>query len=86
VMAWAKSGVEAAEAKVKTVDSNGVELHDGDSVTLIKDLDVKGANFTAKRGTLVKGIRLGDDPELIEGTINKVGLFLKTCFLKKVTT
>ena len=42
----------------KTRDSNGNLLQDGDSVTLIKDLKVEGANVTLKRGTLVKNIRL----------------------------
>jgi protein PhnA len=86
VLAWAESGIQAREeGDPKTVDSNGTPLADGDSVTLIKGLDVKGANFTAKRGTLVKNIRLSDDPELIEGRVNGVGIFLKTCFLKKST-
>ncbi len=49
----------------------------------IKDLDVKGAGFTAKRGTLVKDIRLADDPELIEGRVNKTVIYLRTEFLKK---
>lgn len=65
-------------------DSNGAVLIDGDSVTLIKDLDVKGANFTAKRGTLVKNISLTDDPALVAGRVNGAQIFLKTCFLKKV--
>jgi protein PhnA len=65
-------------------DSNGTELHDGDSVTIIKDLPVKGTSITLKRGTLVKGIRLTDDEEQIECRVDKVkGLVLKTCFLKK---
>ncbi len=83
--AWAKEsagGASSAGAQ-KTVDSNGTELQDGDSVTLIKDLDVKGAGFTAKRGTLVKGIRLADDPELIEGRVQKTVIYLRTEFLKK---
>jgi protein PhnA len=66
-------------------DSNGNRLNDGDNVTLIKDLPVKGANVTLKRGTLVKNIRLvEDDAEHIECNAEKVrGLVLKTCFLKK---
>lgn len=71
------------EMKVK--DSNGNLLKDGDSVTLIKDLPVKGTNVTLKRGTLIKNIRLVDgDEENIECNAEKVkGLVLKTCFLKK---
>ena len=64
-------------------DSNGSALHEGDSVTLIKDLDVKGANFTAKRGTLVKNISLTDNPEHIEGRVNGTRIVLLTKFLKK---
>ncbi len=65
-------------------DSNGTVLKDGDNVTLIKDLKVKGTSTTLKRGTLVKGIRLTADPEEIECRVEKVkGLVLKTCFLKK---
>ncbi len=81
VLEWAKEGLSGDVAKV--VDSNGTQLQDGDSVTLIKDLVVKGAGFTAKRGTLVKNIRLGEDPTHIEGKVNKTAIFLKTSFLKK---
>ncbi|MEI6806846.1 MAG: alkylphosphonate utilization protein [Myxococcaceae bacterium] len=69
--------------QIKVKDCNGVSLLDGDSVTLIKDLDVKGANFVAKRGLLVKKISLTDDPQLIECRVNGTAIFLKTCFLKK---
>lgn len=67
-----------------TRDANGTQLNDGDSVTLIKDLKVKGTNVTLKRGTLVKNIRLTYDVEEIECNAEKVkGLVLKTCFVKK---
>ncbi len=85
-LAWAKEGMAAAtgnKAAPKIVDSNGTPLAAGDSVMVIKDLDVKGTSFVAKRGTVVKGIRLTDDPELIEGRVNKVTIVIKTCFLKK---
>jgi protein PhnA len=66
-------------------DSNGALLSEGDSVTLIKDLKVKGTSVTLKRGTLVKGIHLTDNEEEVECRVEKVkGLVLKTCFLKKV--
>ena len=65
-------------------DSNGNVLVEGDSVTTIKDLKVKGTSITLKRGTMVKNIRLTDDAEEIECNVEKVkGLVLKTCFLKK---
>ncbi len=67
-----------------TKDSNGTVLKDGDSVTLIKDLKVKGANTTLKRGTMIKNIRLSFNPEEIECNAEKVkGLVLRTEFLKK---
>lgn len=65
-------------------DSNGNVFDDGDAVQLIKDLKVKGASVTLKRGTLIKNIRLTADHEEIECNAEKVkGLVLKTCFLKK---
>ena len=65
-------------------DSNGTILNEGDSVTLIKDLKVKGTSVTLKRGTLIKNIRLTGDPAEIECNAEKVkGLVLRTEFLKK---
>jgi protein PhnA len=65
-------------------DNNGTALEDGDSVTLIKDLKVKGTSETLKRGTLVKNIRLTGSTDEIECNTKKVkGLVLKTAFLKK---
>jgi protein PhnA len=67
-----------------TRDSNGTELHDGDNVTVIKDLKVKGTSSTIKRGTLVKGIRLTGNPDEVECRVDKIkGLVLRTEFLKK---
>ncbi|GGF78172.1 PhnA protein [Azorhizobium oxalatiphilum] len=65
-------------------DSNGTRLNDGDAVTLIKDLKVKGTSETLKRGTMVKGIRLTDNPAEVECNTKQVkGLVLRTEFLKK---
>lgn len=66
-------------------DSNGTRLADGDSVTLIKDLKVKGSGgVTLKRGTLIKNIRLTYDADEIECNAEKVkGLVLRTEFVKK---
>jgi len=83
---WAQAGVDedGAEASVDTVDSNGAVLSAGDTVTLIKDLNVKGANFTAKRGTAVRGISLvADNPEHIEGRISGQQIVILTKFVKK---
>ena len=84
---WAREGVvevtNSGPVKICT-DSNGTPLLEGDSVTLIKDLDVKGAGFTAKRGTLVKNIKLTENPEHIEGRVNGIGIVLVAKFMKKV--
>jgi protein PhnA len=66
-----------------TKDSNGTILNEGDSVTLIKDLKVKGSSSVIKRGTMVKNIRLTSDPGEIEGRVEKSTMVLKTMFLKK---
>lgn len=88
VKAWAEAGMlntatsEEGGAAV-TRDSNGTALSEGDTVTLIKDLEVKGAGFTAKRGTVVKNIRLTDDPKFIEGKINGSTIVLVAAYMKK---
>jgi protein PhnA len=65
-------------------DANGTELKDGDNVTLIKDLKVKGANTTLKRGTMIKAIRLTANEDEIDCRHDKIkGLVLRTEFVKK---
>ena len=67
-------------------DSNGAVLEAGDTVTLIKDLTVKGANFTAKRGTAVRKISLvHDDAKQIEGRVEGQHIVILTEFVKKST-
>jgi protein PhnA len=69
---------------VDVKDSNGAILKDGDNVTLIKDLKVKGSSTTLKRGTMIKGIRLTGDPDEIDCKHEKIkGLVLRTEFVKK---
>lgn len=87
VKTWAQAGMlntatEEGSTSV-TRDSNGTILSEGDTVTLIKDLEVKGAGFTAKRGTVVKNIRLTDDPKYIEGKINGSTIVLVAAYMKK---
>ncbi|EAI4618446.1 alkylphosphonate utilization protein [Campylobacter upsaliensis] len=66
-------------------DSNGTELNAGDSVNVIKDLKVKGASTTLKRGTTIKNIKLTNKDSEIEAKVDKFGtLVLKTEFLKKI--
>ena len=84
--AWAEATGEGKsdEVTVKHVDSNGAVLNAGDAVTLIKDLPVKGASFTAKRGTVVRGISLvADNPEHIEGRVSGHHIVILTKFVKK---
>ncbi len=64
-------------------DSNGAELLDGDSVTVIKDLKVRGSSMVIKRGTKVKSIRLTDNAEEVDCKIEGSSIVLKCCFLKK---
>jgi len=85
-LSWAQAdGTNTSnEDAVNHVDSNGVVLEAGDTVTLTKDLNVKGAGFTAKRGTAVRGISLvADNPEHIEGRINGQKIVILTMFVKK---
>ncbi len=65
-------------------DSNGAVLQAGDSVVLIQDLDVKGANFTAKRGTVVRKISLvSDNNGQIEGKVNDQHIVILTKYVRK---
>ena len=76
---------EAAESTLVVRDSNGNVLAAGDTVTVIKDLKVKGSSIPLKQGTVIRNIRLvEDDPEHIEGHSDKIkDLVLKTIFLRK---
>jgi protein PhnA len=64
-------------------DSNGNALSDGDTVTLIKDLKVRGSSTTLKRGTVVKKIRLTGNEDEVDCRINGSSIVLRTEFLKK---
>jgi protein PhnA len=83
---WAKATGEGEddEGKIVHKDSNGNLLFDGDSVVLIKDLDVKGANFTAKRGAAVHNIKVvWDNAEQIEGRVEGQHIVILTQYVKK---
>ena len=85
-MEWAKAdGDGLSEDEVdKYIDSNGAELKAGDTVVLIKDLNVKGTSFVAKRGTAVRNIILSQgDPEHIEGKVNGQHIYILTKYVKK---
>jgi protein PhnA len=87
MLKWAQAtgdGVMTDDLDIKHIDSNGVVLQGGDTVVLIKDLEVRGAGFTAKRGTAVRGIRLvADNPEHIEGRVEGQQIVILTKFVKK---
>ncbi len=80
----AKQADAAKTAEVVVRDSLGNVLADGDQVTLIKDLDVKGAGQVLRRGTLIKSIRLTGDPQEIDCRYDGIkGLVLRAEFVKK---
>ncbi len=84
--AWAEASGDGERVEEKLIhrDSNGAVLAAGDTVTLIKDLDVKGSSITAKRGTAVRNIRLvQDNAEQIEGRVDGQQIVILTRFVKK---
>lgn len=83
---WVPASQVAENAAAAGVvrDASGNELADGDSVTLIKDLKVKGTSTTLKQGTVIRSIRLTDNPEEIDCRHESVkGLVLRTEFVRK---
>jgi protein PhnA len=81
---WGDRALSAGVNKMDYKDANGVELKAGDSIVILKDLEVKGAGFTAKRGTTVTRISLpADMDDHIEGRVNGTKIYLKTEFIKK---
>ena len=85
---WARDGgaaAIAADADALVCDANGNELKDGDTVTVIKDLKVKGSSAVVKVGTKVKGIRLVEGDHNIDCRIDGIGAMkLKSEFVRKV--
>ena len=86
LQAWAEATGEGIDPDdvVRHLDSNGAVLQAGDTVVLIKDLNVKGGGFTAKRGTAVRNISLvHDNPEHIEGKVSGQHIVILTQYVKK---
>lgn len=83
---WSRdAGTEPAVEEAVVRDANGNPLADGDTVTVIKDLKVKGSSSVVKVGTKVKGIRLVDGDHDIDCRIEGIGAMkLKSEFVKKV--
>ena len=82
VKKWAMAGLRAVDGP--TLDSNGVAFAVGDSAIMIKDVFITGANFTAKRGMVVKNIALTDTNRSIEGNLNGTRVVLGAKTVKKV--
>ncbi|MGC5779972.1 alkylphosphonate utilization protein [Methylobacterium sp. NFXW15] len=82
---WLPPGAaSSAPAAIVVRDAAGNALADGDSVTLIKDLKVKGTSTTLKQGTVIRSIRLTDDPDEIDCRHDTIkGLVLRTEFVRK---
>lgn len=81
---WSEAETAAADAAKMIRDANGNELQDGDTVTVIKDLKVKGSSSVVKVGTKVKNIRLVDGDHDIDCKIDGIGAMkLKSEFVKK---
>lgn len=84
VLARARAGLAPSATLVEHRDSNGALLMAGDTVTLIKDLPVKGSSMVAKRGTAVRGIRLvADNPDQIEGRVNGQQIVILCQYVKR---
>lgn len=81
---WRPASELAAEAARRVVDAAGNPLADGDSVTLIKDLKVKGTSTTLKQGTVIRSIRLTEKDDEIDCRHDTIkGLVLRTEFVRK---
>ena len=83
---WSRDAATAASEESRVVrDANGSELKDGDTVTVIKDLKIKGSSLVVKVGTKVKNIRLAEGDHDIDCKIDGIGAMgLKSQFVKKV--
>lgn len=77
------ASAEEDEGALIVKDANGNLLADGDTVTLIKDLKVKGSSTTLKVGTKIKGIRLVSGDHEVDCKTEAGSMLLKACFLKK---
>jgi protein PhnA len=86
MLKWAQAGndIEAGATSLVHKDSNGNVLQDGDSVVLIKSLDVKGSSLNLKMGTMIRNIRVvKDDDGQIEGKVNGQTLVVLTKYVRK---
>ena len=83
---WSKNAAIAQDDEEVIKDANGVVLKDGDTITVIKDLKVKGSSLVVKVGTKIKNIRLVGGDHDIDCKIQGIGeMKLKSEFVKKVS-
>ena len=81
---WSATAHNPAQEDARVVrDANGTLLADGDTVTLIKDLKVKGSSITLKVGSKIKGIRIVDGDHELDCKTDAGPMMLKACFVKK---
>lgn len=80
---WLMAGEAAEEDTPRFRDAHGTPLQDGDTVTLIKDLKVKGSSLVLKVGTRITNIRLVDGDHDVDCKVDGQKLMLKSCFMKK---
>ncbi|MGD8526161.1 MAG: zinc ribbon domain-containing protein YjdM, partial [Thioalkalispiraceae bacterium] len=82
---WSQDAAAESSNEAEVKDANGNPLHDGDTVSVIKDLKVKGSSSVVKVGTKVKNIRLCEGDHNIDCKIDGIGAMkLKSEFVKKV--
>ncbi|ELV07255.1 alkylphosphonate utilization protein [Wohlfahrtiimonas chitiniclastica] len=81
--AYEWSDADDAEDVLTARDAHGNELRDGDSVTVIKDLKVRGSSMVVKQGTMIKNIRIVEGDHNLDCKVNGTSLQLKSEFMKK---
>ncbi len=80
---WTPGAATETDSARIVKDANGTVLNDGDTVTLIKDLKVKGSSITLKVGSKIKGIRIVDGDHELDCKTEAGPMMLKACFVKK---
>lgn len=80
---WSAADAESDNEELTAKDAHGNTLRDGDSVTVIKDLKVRGSSMVVKQGTMIKGIRIVEGDHNLDCKVNGTSLQLKSEFMKK---
>lgn len=80
---WSENDANSEEEALTAKDAHGNTLVDGDSVTVIKDLKVRGSSMVVKQGTMIKGIRIVEGDHNLDCKVNGTSLQLKSEFMKK---